>query len=79
MVTIHQGNHEQGSRQMEHAILIALIEKITPVLEEHDMMLDIAVDGDLETNKTLKILPVVHQIFADLKHLTKNIRNKLRE
>jgi len=39
---------------MEHAILIAILNKITPILDQHDMLLDICVDGDLDSNKTLR-------------------------
>nr|CAG8528467.1 14941_t:CDS:2 [Entrophospora candida] len=42
------------SKQMEHAILIAILNKITPILDQHDMLLDICVDGDLDSNKTLR-------------------------
>ncbi|RIB11728.1 hypothetical protein C2G38_2202706 [Gigaspora rosea] len=38
---------------MEHAILIAIIDKIIPILEEYDIVLDIAIDSDLDSNKTL--------------------------
>jgi hypothetical protein len=64
---------------MEHAILIELLEQVTPLLEEFDMMLDVTVDGDLDTNKTLSNVPLVHQIYADLKHITRNIRKNLGE
>ena len=59
---------------MEHAILIALIEKLTPLLEEQDILLNVTIDGDLDSNKTLGNVGIVNQIFADLKHVTKNIR-----
>lgn len=59
---------------MEHAILIALIEKLTPILEEDDILLNVTIDGDLDSNKTLGNVGIVNQIFADLKHVTKNMR-----
>ena len=62
---------------MEHFILISLLGKLTPVLEEHDMLLNVTIDGDLDSNKTLGNIAVVNQIFADLKHVTKNIRKNL--
>ena len=62
---------------MEHAILIALLEKITPVLEESDLLLEVCIDGDLDSNKTLANVPIVSQIYADLKHASKNIRKNL--
>ena len=62
---------------MEHAILIALIEKLTPILVEQDMLLNITIDGDLNSNKTLSNVGIINQIFADLKHVTKNIRKNL--
>ena len=49
--TLHQGNFDKSSKQMEHAILIAIINKITPILDQHDMLLDICVDGDLDSIK----------------------------
>ena len=76
-IIIQEGNFESSSRQMEHAILIALIEKLTPILEEQDMLLNVTIDGDLDSNKTLGNVGIVNQIFADLKHVTKNIRKNL--
>ena len=73
----HEGNHDKSSRQMEHAILIAILQKISPILEEFDLLLDIGIDGDLESNKTLGTVAIVNQIFADLKHVAKLIRNKI--
>jgi hypothetical protein len=74
---LREGNFSHSSKQMEHAILIELLEQVTPVLEKHEMMLDVTVDGDLDTNKTLASVPIVHQIYADLKHITRNIRKNL--
>lgn len=74
---LKEGNFDLSSRQMEHAVLIGLIEKLTPVLEKHDMLLNITIDGDLDSNKTLGNVGIVNQIFADLKHVTKNIRKNL--
>ena len=62
---------------MEHAVLIGILEKVVPVLEETDMLLDIVVDGDLDSNKNLRGVKCVNKIFPDLKHLTHNIRKKL--
>jgi len=76
-IVARAGNFIHSSKQMEHAILIDLLEQVTPILEEHDMMLDVTVDGDLSTNKTLAGVPVVHEIYADLKHVTRNIRKHL--
>ena len=75
--TIHKGNFDSTSRQMEHAILLALLNDIMPILEETDFTLHICVDGDLETNRTLACIPAVSRIFADLKHVSKNIRKNL--
>src|SRR5947208_9939916 len=71
-VIIQEGNFNLSSRQMEHAILIALIEKLTPILEEQDILLNVTIDGDLDSNKTLGNIGIVNQIFADLKlkHVT---------
>jgi len=54
-IVIQEGNFELSSRQMEHAILIALMEKLTPILEEQDMLLNVTIDGDLDSNKTLEL------------------------
>ncbi|CAB4410237.1 unnamed protein product [Rhizophagus irregularis] len=74
---VHKGNFDGTSRQMEHAILLALLNDIMPILEETDFTLHICVDGDLETNRTLACIPAVSRIFADLKHVSKNIRKNL--
>ncbi len=62
---------------MEHAILIALLEQITPMLEASDLLLEVCIDGDLDSNKTLANVSVVTEIYADLKHVSKNIRKNL--
>ncbi|CAG8632612.1 5883_t:CDS:2 [Funneliformis mosseae] len=59
---------------MKYAILISIFGKLTPILEEHDMLINVTIDGDLDSNKTLRNVAIVNQIFADLKH-EKNIRN----
>ncbi len=67
-----------SSRQMEHAILIEVIEKITLVLEVYDIVLDICIDGDLNSNKTLLGgQQIVHRIVADFKHKAKLVRTKI--
>ena len=76
-ITIYQGNHEASSKQMEHVVLIGILEIVVPILEETDMLLDIVVDGDLDSNRTLRGVKCVNKIFPDLKHLTRNIRKKL--
>ncbi|UZO15818.1 uncharacterized protein OCT59_007233 [Rhizophagus irregularis] len=50
---VHKENFNGTSRQMEHAILFALLNDIMPILKETDFTLHICVDGNLETNKTL--------------------------
>ena len=59
---------------MEHAILIALLEQITPILEKSDLLLEVCIDGDLDSNKTLTNVPIISKIYADLKHTSKNIQ-----
>ncbi|CAJ0846559.1 11310_t:CDS:1, partial [Entrophospora sp. SA101] len=76
-ITTHEGNFDQSSRQMEHQILIDILEEITPIFRENNLLLDIAIDGDLDSNKTLSKYNIVNQIFTDLKHKTKTIRNKI--
>ncbi|RGB26731.1 hypothetical protein C1646_770049 [Rhizophagus diaphanus] len=56
---VYHGNFEKTSRQMEHAILLRIIEKVAPVLEAAHVLLDIGVDGDLNSNKTLNNIPCV--------------------
>ncbi|GBB93276.1 hypothetical protein RclHR1_21400001 [Rhizophagus clarus] len=74
---IYQGNFDKSSHQMEHAILIEVLEKIQPSLDKYDLMLDISVDGDLNSNKTLSSIRSVNKIYGDLKHIGKNIRKKI--
>src|SRR5207248_11645792 len=62
---------------MEHAVLLQIIEKIVPILEAAEVLLDIGVDGDLNSNKTLNNIPCVNKVYADLKHIGKNIRAKI--
>ncbi|RIB25770.1 hypothetical protein C2G38_412048 [Gigaspora rosea] len=76
-IIINKGNYNSSSKQMEHAILITIIDKITPILEEYNIVLDIAIDGDLDSNKTLANQSIVHRIFGDLKHKSKLIRKKI--
>ncbi len=77
IITIQEGNYDSSSQQMEHAILIAVIEKVLIVLEKYNIKLNVRVDGDLSTNRTLALLNVVNQIFADLKHKAKIVRSKI--
>ena len=67
IIVINEGNYDSSSQQMEHAILIAIIDRITPVVEKNDVILDIGIDGDLNSNKTLttqklytKFLPILN-------------------
>ncbi|CAG8769234.1 2769_t:CDS:1, partial [Dentiscutata heterogama] len=46
-IVINEGNFNNSSRQMEHANLISSITKITPTLIEYDIVLEVAIDGDL--------------------------------
>lgn len=74
---IRKGNFDASSRQIEHVILIALLEQITPILEKSELLLEVCIDGDLDSNKTLANVPIVSEIYADLKHASKNIRKSL--
>ncbi|CAG8776853.1 21522_t:CDS:2, partial [Gigaspora margarita] len=76
-ITINKGNYNSSSKQMEHANLIGSIAKITPTLIEYNMVLGVAVDGDLNSNKTLADQPIVSKIFADLKHKATTVRKKI--
>ena len=62
---------------MEHAILIEVLNRVSPSLEEAGLHLEICIDSDLDSNKTLANEPIVAHVYADLKHLTKNIRNSV--
>jgi hypothetical protein len=77
IITIQEGNYNNSSQQMEHAILISIAEKVLTILEKYNIKLNVGVDGDLSTNKTLALLKVVNQIFADLKHKAKIVRSKI--
>ncbi|CAG8771808.1 43213_t:CDS:10, partial [Gigaspora margarita] len=54
-----------------------VLNQISPQLEENNLHLEICVDGDLDSNKTLVHVHIRTKISADLKHLTKNIRNSV--
>ncbi len=74
---VWHSNFDASSRQMEYAILIALLEQITLILEESDLLLEVCIDKDLDSNKTLANVSVVIEIYADLKHVSKNIWKNL--
>ncbi|RIA84549.1 hypothetical protein C1645_412472 [Glomus cerebriforme] len=48
-----------------------------PVIGFHTIENSRIIHGDLETNRTLACIPAVSRIFADLKHLSKNIQKNL--
>ncbi|CAG8632308.1 34217_t:CDS:2 [Gigaspora margarita] len=54
-----------------------VLNQISPPLEENNLYLDVCVDGNLDSNKTLAHVHIVSKILADLKHLMKNIRNSV--
>ncbi|CAG8817160.1 6230_t:CDS:2, partial [Gigaspora margarita] len=56
---------------------IKVLNQISSPLEENNLHLDICVDSDLNSNKTLAHVHIVSKILADLKHLTKHIRNSV--
>ncbi|CAG8806788.1 41393_t:CDS:10, partial [Gigaspora margarita] len=76
--TIHQDNFDKSSRQMEYTILIGILNQISPSLKEADLHLDICINGNLDSNKTLANIPIVSNIYTNLKHLICNIRNSLQ-
>ncbi|CAG8837409.1 37510_t:CDS:2, partial [Gigaspora margarita] len=51
--------------------------KVTSTLYEYNITLDVGVDSDLNTNKTLYKEKIVHKIFTDLKHKSKILKNKI--
>ncbi|CAG8839796.1 19920_t:CDS:2, partial [Gigaspora margarita] len=44
-----------------------------------NFLIDICIDGDLDMNRTLSNINIVNQIFADLKHIIKNIQKALED
>ncbi|CAG8669073.1 14256_t:CDS:2 [Funneliformis mosseae] len=54
-ITIQEDNYDSSSQQMKHAILIVIIEKISTILEKYNIKLNIGINGDLSTNKTLAL------------------------
>ncbi|KAF0555148.1 ATP dependent DNA helicase [Gigaspora margarita] len=58
---------------MEHANLIGSITKITPILIEYDIVLGVAIDGDLNSNKTLADQPISNIQSNALKEFFKGI------
>ena len=70
---IYKENFNGTSKQIEHAILLALLNNIMPILKKTDFTLHICIDDDLKTNQTLTCISTVSRIFADLKHISKNI------
>ncbi|CAG8439407.1 12082_t:CDS:10, partial [Funneliformis mosseae] len=66
---IREGNFDLNSHQMEHAILISILGKLTPILEEHNMLINVTIDSDLDSNKTLGNVAVVNQIFANFNYV----------
>ncbi|RIB20126.1 hypothetical protein C2G38_2180084 [Gigaspora rosea] len=76
-IIVSEGNYNHSSQQMEHEALKAIINNITPTLEKFQMLLEIGIDGDLNSNKTLGEQRIVYKICADLKHKAKLIRTKI--
>lgn len=62
-VVIQIGNFDASLHQMEHTILIVLLEQITSILEESYHLLEVCIDGDLDSNKTLPILPLIQKLL----------------
>ncbi|CAG8773410.1 18039_t:CDS:2, partial [Cetraspora pellucida] len=77
VVMINEGNHNGSSSTIEHSILITIIEQISPVLETSEIVLDVSIDKDLNSNKTLGAQKIIHKICANLKHKAKNVRAKI--
>ncbi len=62
---------------MKHAILIAIINKITLIIKRNDIILDIKINRDLNSNKTFATQKIVYKIFTNFKYKAKLIKNKL--
>ncbi|CAG8829175.1 7599_t:CDS:2, partial [Gigaspora margarita] len=65
--TVCKDNYKQFSRQIEHAILIEVLNQISPLLEDNGLYLEVYIDGDLDSNKTLVHVHIVSKISANLK------------
>ncbi|RIB09680.1 hypothetical protein C2G38_2044120 [Gigaspora rosea] len=76
-INLYEENFEKSSRQMEHCILIAILNEIEPYLNKYDFVLEIVVDRDLDTNRILANMQIVSRIYADLKYISKNVRKSL--
>ncbi|CAH1768651.1 1789_t:CDS:2, partial [Entrophospora sp. SA101] len=70
-ITTHEGNFDQSSNFDKY------FRRNYSNFQKNNLLLDIAIDGDLDSNKTLSKYSIVNQIFTDLKHKTKTIRNKI--
>eukprot|EP00160_Parvularia_atlantis_P008619 Unigene1788_Nuclearia_a/m.5565 Unigene1788_Nuclearia_a/g.5565 ORF Unigene1788_Nuclearia_a/g.5565 Unigene1788_Nuclearia_a/m.5565 type:complete len:155 (-) Unigene1788_Nuclearia_a:1259-1723(-) len=57
---------------MEHTVLMQVLEQVGPVLTANGLKLGVVVDGDLETNNTLRSSSLVGRVFLDLPHKLKN-------
>ncbi|CAG8748240.1 20877_t:CDS:2, partial [Racocetra persica] len=77
VVMINEGNYNGSSSTMKHLILITIIEQISLVFKTSEIVLDVGIDGDLNSNRTLGAQKIVHKICADLKHKAKNVRAKI--
>ncbi|CAG8856624.1 8249_t:CDS:2, partial [Gigaspora margarita] len=74
---VHVQNANQASGEFICQEMLPGDKPISPPLEENNLYLDICINGDLDSNKTLAHVRIVSKISADLKHLTKNIRNSV--
>jgi len=45
--------------------LINILEEITPIFRENGLLLDIAIDGDLDSNRTLSNYDIVNKILIE--------------
>ena len=70
---VRQGNHTATSSQMEHALLIVLLNMVRGRLIEEGLRVDVVVDGDLSTNATLVRDSLIASVHVDLAHRKKRI------
>ncbi|CAG8550542.1 23602_t:CDS:2 [Gigaspora margarita] len=59
--TICKSNFDKTAKHIKHAILIEVLNKITSLLENAELHLEICIDGDLDSNKTLMNVPIVNK------------------
>ncbi|CAG8820927.1 7728_t:CDS:1, partial [Gigaspora margarita] len=58
-IKLHEENFEKSSCQMEHYILITVLNEVEPYLDKYEFVLEIVVNGALDTNRALANMQIV--------------------